>query len=269
MDSGPSTSYAFSNQDPRAPAQLSTLEELLDPLTRQHLETLRLPAAARCWEVGAGGGSIARTLARAVVPEGGSVLATDRDTSRLTGADGMTVRRHDVSQEPPPGGEFDLVHARLLLLHVPKRERVLRELAGALRPGGTLLVEEWDCTVPPRALAAPTPDGQRLFDRTVDGVLSSLRSRGASLEWAREVPAAMRGCGLTHVRTMRHTETWHGGGAGCRLHRINAGQLAADLGAHSGLTEGELSRFAELTEDPALHTSSYRFLSTSGVARTA
>ena len=39
---------------------------------------------------------------------------------------------------------FDFVHTRLVLLHIPAREAVLRRLVAALRPGGVLLLEEDD-----------------------------------------------------------------------------------------------------------------------------
>ncbi|HEY0530993.1 MAG TPA: class I SAM-dependent methyltransferase [Actinoplanes sp.] len=50
---------------------------------------------------------------------------------------GYEVRRHDVAADPPPEpGTFDLVHARLVLVHVPDRARALATMAAALRPGG-------------------------------------------------------------------------------------------------------------------------------------
>ena len=36
------------------------------------------------------------------------------------------------------------MHARLVLEHLPERDRVLAKLAGAVRPGGWLLVEDFD-----------------------------------------------------------------------------------------------------------------------------
>ena len=54
------------------------------------------------------------------------------------------MRRHDVAREAPPGDPFDLVHARLVLVHLPDRERALAAMVGALRPGGWLLVEDAD-----------------------------------------------------------------------------------------------------------------------------
>ncbi|WP_432164732.1 methyltransferase domain-containing protein [Streptomyces sp. bgisy031] len=69
--------------------------------------------------------------------QAGHVLATDIGPSWMKAGDGYEVRRHDVAADPPPEpGAFDLVHARLVLVHVPDRARALATLAAALRHCG-------------------------------------------------------------------------------------------------------------------------------------
>ncbi|WP_374194095.1 trans-aconitate 2-methyltransferase, partial [Streptomyces sp. MBT97] len=84
-------------------------------------------------------------LAKKVGPTG-KVLATDLDTSLLTAVarPPVEVRVHDLGTEEPPMDGFDLVHARLVLVHVPDRERALRSMVASLRPGGRILVEDGD-----------------------------------------------------------------------------------------------------------------------------
>ncbi|MFJ1703874.1 class I SAM-dependent methyltransferase [Kitasatospora sp. NPDC088346] len=253
--------YAFDNRAEEAVDQLRVLEEALDPITTGHLDRLGVPAGAHCWEVGAGAGSIARLLAERVGPTG-SVTATDLDPTRLAGAGGsVLVRRHDVRSEQPPGGPFDLIHARLLLLHLPERQEVLATLAGALRPGGVLLVEEFDRS-PLTVLGTAAPDEAALFSRVVDALLTVLGDRGADLDWGRRVHGAMTGLGLTGVRTSVHAESWsHDGGA--RLHEINSRQLQGPLLA-AGVTPDELTRFRALVRRPGFDALSYTLVSTSG-----
>ncbi|MFF2040480.1 class I SAM-dependent methyltransferase [Kitasatospora sp. NPDC058170] len=264
--------YAFDNRADEAVDQLRVLESALDPITASHLERLGVPAGAHCWEVGAGAGSVARLLARLVGPEG-SVTATDLDPTRLTGstesagsageagpAAEVRVLRHDVRHEPPPGGPFDLIHARLLLLHLPERRAVLATLAGALRPGGVLLVEEFDRS-PLSVLTPADPSERELFARVVDAVLAVLGERGADLDWGRRVHAEMTGLGLCGVHTAVHAESWsHDGGA--RLHDINSRQLQEPLLA-AGLTLDELERFRALVRRPGFEALSYTLVSTS------
>jgi SAM-dependent methyltransferase len=48
----------------------------------------------------------------------------------------LEIRRHDVIHDPPPAETFDLVHARLVLVHLTDRAAALRVMIDALRPGG-------------------------------------------------------------------------------------------------------------------------------------
>lgn len=88
-------------------------------------------------------------LAEQVGPSG-RVVASDIDTSWMP-ADGVAfeVLRHDIGIDGPPAGGFDLVHARLLLTHVPARAAALATMVRALRPGGWLLLEDADPALQP------------------------------------------------------------------------------------------------------------------------
>jgi hypothetical protein len=58
----------------------------------------------------------------------------------------VTVLRHDLLVDPPPAEELDLVHARLVLMHLPARVEALRRLLVPLRQGGHLAVTDVDFT---------------------------------------------------------------------------------------------------------------------------
>jgi SAM-dependent methyltransferase len=107
------------------------------------------------------------------VGSSGHVLATDIDTRFLECLDypNLEVRRHNIGSEPLPECAFDLVHGRLVLMHLPERERALQSMASPVKPGGWLLVEEGDVLTwlpDPRAHAA------LLFSK---GTSASTRSR--------------------------------------------------------------------------------------------
>jgi SAM-dependent methyltransferase len=99
----------------------------------------------RCWDVGAGGGSIARRLSEEV-GAAGRVLATDLETQFLEtlNLENLEVRRHDITGDPLPDGLFDIVHARMILIHLPEWPDVVGRLAAAVAPGGWLVCEEFD-----------------------------------------------------------------------------------------------------------------------------
>jgi SAM-dependent methyltransferase len=96
-------------------------------------------------EVGAGRGSIASWLSARVGPRG-HVTALDLDTSLLTWLDepNVEVINGDVLEIDFPAGSFDLIHARLVLMHIPERRRALERMISWLAPGGWLVDEELD-----------------------------------------------------------------------------------------------------------------------------
>ncbi|WP_330457150.1 methyltransferase domain-containing protein [Streptomyces sp. NBC_00820] len=195
-----SNGYLLDNQQNEAGERFDAFASLFDPTTFRHLEGFGLGPGWRCWEVGAGGTSVVSWLAKKVGPTG-KVVATDIDTSRLAAVarPPVEVRAHDVGAEEPPGEGFDLVHARLVLVHVPDRERALRTMIKALRPGGRLLIEDADPALQP--LICPDEHGpeQQLANRLRQGFRKLLADRGADLAYGRKLPRLLREAGLCQV----------------------------------------------------------------------
>ncbi len=204
--------YLLDNRQAEAGERFDAFAALFDPTTFRHFERFGVGPGWRCWEVGAGGTSVVSWLAKKVGPTG-RVVATDIDTSLLTPAARPPVeaRVHDVGADEPPGEGFDLVHARLVLVHVPDRERALRSMIEALRPGGRLLIEDADPALQP--LLCPDERGpeQQLGNRLRRGFRKLLADRGADLSYGRKLPRLLRG----HVCSVRR------GCAGWRLTRTS------------------------------------------------
>ncbi|MER6247714.1 class I SAM-dependent methyltransferase [Streptomyces griseorubiginosus] len=192
--------YLLDNRQAEAAERFDAFATLFDPTTFRHLEGFGIGPGWRCWEVGAGGTSVVSWLAKKVGPTG-KVVATDIDTTRLAPAarPPVDVRVHDVSAEEPPGDGFDLVHARLVLVHVPDRARALQSMIKSLRPGGRLLLEDADPALQP--LTCPDEYGpeQQLANRLRQGFRSLLADRGADLSYGRTLPRLLREAGLRQV----------------------------------------------------------------------
>jgi SAM-dependent methyltransferase len=192
--------YLLDNRQPQAGTRFDALSAIFDPPTFRRMDDLGVGAGWRCWEVGAGGPSVPRWLAGRV-GSGGRVLATDIDVSWLHDvADQVVeVRRHDVGRDEPPEGPFDLVHARLVLVHVADRDRALASMVRVLRPGGLLFLQDADPALQP--LICPDEYGpeQRLANRLRAAFRTMLAERGADLAYGRRLPRLLRGAGLTHV----------------------------------------------------------------------
>src|SRR6266516_299875 len=142
--------YLLDNQQAEAGTRFDALSMIFNPSTFRHISDLGIEQGRRCWEVGAGGSSVSRWLAERVGLRG-RVLATDIDVSWTQEAAGsvIEVRRHDVARDEPPTETFDLVHARLVLVHVVDRDRALRSMIKVLRPGGWLFLEDADPALQP------------------------------------------------------------------------------------------------------------------------
>jgi hypothetical protein len=112
---------------------------------------------------------------------------------------GYEVRRHDVGLEPPPEGAFDLVHARLVLVHVPRRGTALGHLISALRPGGWLLVEEADPMMQPSVCPDESGPAQRLANKLKRAFRTLMAQRGVDLSYGRTLPRLLRDRGLLDV----------------------------------------------------------------------
>ena len=257
--------YAFDNAAPHAVDRFRVLQHCFDPVTRAALARTGVVAGWRCLEVGAGAGSAALWLSEVVGPTG-QVVATDIDPGRidpaLRGRDNLTVLRHDIVRDAMPGTRFDLIHARLVLLHLPQRGDVLTRLVGALEPGGWLVLEEFDCTWTP-VLATSRPGQRELFEEMHARLLDLLADAGADVAWGGRLFAALRSAGLEQVTATIHAQAWPGGGVGIGLHRANTEQLHDDL-LRTGLSRQELSDFRALLEDPGFAVQSYPMVTACG-----
>jgi trans-aconitate methyltransferase len=193
------SAYLFDNAAAEAGQRFDALAALFNPTTFRHLEQLGLDRGWLCWEVGAGGPTVSNWLASRVRPTG-SVLATDINTSWVSREldPDVEVRLHDVVQDDAPGGQFDLVHARLVLTHLPDRREALNRMIGSLRSGGWLLIEDFDNVMPLSCIDASLPEHHRA-NKLHSAVRELLAQRGADLQYARSLPRIFRELGLVRV----------------------------------------------------------------------
>lgn len=241
--------YVLDNDEPTAVAMLDCLSGVLDELTTARLRQAGVPVGGRCLEIGAGNGSIAARLAEQVGAIG-QVIATDIKTQHVRAYPGVEVLAHDICVDPLPEGLFDVIHARLVLAHLPARREILGRLTQALAPGGALLIEEWGAR-PGAVLAAPDPDAADLYARYQRALLDVFAAWGNDNSWAASVPAAMLDAGLVAVDTTAHARSWTGGSAGCRLPIAVSSELHEHL-VDAGMPAADLARLRELLADPAL-----------------
>lgn len=245
--------YVFDNDSGHAREQHRCLAAMLDPLTTRRLSGTGVTDGWRCLEVGAGGGSVATWLAERVAPSG-RVLATDIKPDHIPRSGHLDVVRHDIVRDPLPEGAFDLIHARLVLLHLPERRAVLERLARALRPGGWLQLDEFDITYGP-GLLMPDPAAGELYERFLTAKAAMFETAGADGSWGRHVPAAMEATGLTDIDPHVSVQVWEAGSPGTQLLVHHTFHLRDELTA-AGMTERELEEVRTLLTDPGFMAAS-------------
>jgi SAM-dependent methyltransferase len=242
-----SSQYSFDASWEGERQRLAQIEAWLDPHSIRGFEDLGVQRGWRCLDVGAGGGSITQWLCQRVGPDG-SVVALDADTRFLEklGAPNLEVVRADVVQEDLPEAAFDLVHTRLLLQHLPERERVLEKLARALRPGGRLVVFE-NGGMPPQA-----HQQTELFDRYGRAMFQLASNSGWALDWAPLLPQRLLGLGLEQVRARSFREFVRGGRAGYPGFIATSAERLRDRLIASGLIEtADVDATIAMLRDPA------------------
>jgi SAM-dependent methyltransferase len=257
------TDYLLDNADPRAERRFDALGKLFDARTIEYLAALGVTRGWSCWEVGAGGGSIAEWLAGAVAPTG-SVLATDLDLRRVsaTAVPALRTVRHDVVNEESPTGAYDLVHARLLLVHLPERDTVLDSLVGSLRPGGWALIEDFD-NVFLDAGSAATP-AQATVRKVALAFKRLLQDRGADLAYARRLPDLLRAHGLRDVAGEGRIVFGFGGSPASRLAAANYSQVGEEMIRENLCTRGELRATLDLLAEPGFGVATHLLISAWG-----
>jgi 2-polyprenyl-3-methyl-5-hydroxy-6-metoxy-1,4-benzoquinol methylase len=223
----PPATYALPNEWEHARRRLQLLEQCYDPASLRRLAELVEPGW-RCLEVGAGGGSITRWLCRAVGPTG-RVAAVDLDTRFVEELEEVNVdiHRRDVVNDGLPEGTFDFIHTRALLVHIPERDAVLAQLAGRLRPGGWLLVEEPDNT-----LFLSLTAGR--YGEAWSYIMAGLAAAGVAHNWARQLPSLLQGYGLADVQVECEIPYGAGGSSLAQFAQLSGRQLrerALTLGA--------------------------------------
>ncbi|MCP3802376.1 methyltransferase domain-containing protein [Allokutzneria sp. A3M-2-11 16] len=226
--------------------RLLGITALWDQGTRNALRAIPLRPGWRCLDVGAGGGSVTRWLAEAVGADG-AVHATDLDTRFLRATPNTLVMRHDITGDEALPGDYDLVHARLVLSHLKDRDAVLAKLVSLCAPGGWLLVEEFDW---PRRHPA---DGDRrlaTYTRVNEAINDRMRANGYDPEYGRRLPLLLHEHGLSEIGTLLHGGLIRGGSAAAEFDRQAVHQLADSLVEHEGITRAEVDDTLESLADP-------------------
>jgi ubiquinone/menaquinone biosynthesis C-methylase UbiE len=155
--------YQFDN-DTAELERLSLQGRVLAPATRTILEMAGIEPGMAVLDLGSGAGDVSFLAAEMVGPKG-QVIGIDASADAVARAARRAQERNITNvrfavgdiHRATPGGPFDVVTGRLVLMHVLEPSAVLRTQATVLRPGGLVVPMEIDTsaarTVPSTPLA--------------------------------------------------------------------------------------------------------------------
>ncbi|MEO8184652.1 MAG: class I SAM-dependent methyltransferase [Deltaproteobacteria bacterium] len=246
--------YVLDNADERSLVRLNALAQIFDSGTIRHLQARGVAEGWNCLEVGAGSGSIARWLAQTVGARG-AVLATDLDTRHLesSGLPNLSAKTHDIVSDPLPEGAFDLVHARLVFNSLPEHEGVFSRLVTALKPGGWLVVEDFE-TVRSAYDTPSTPVESGA--KTTQALRRVLTNAGFDSQYGRSLGKRFRAKGLVGVEMEGRVFVWRTGSPGAALTRANREQLRSEILATGLTTANEFEADLGGIDHPEFETTS-------------
>ena len=177
---------------------------------------------------------------------------------------GYAVRSHDVAVDEPPGDGFDLVHARLVLTHVPERVAAMARMARACGRAGAGCSSRTSTST-----SSPKPSPTRLDPVHYRGppasVPASCRCWPAATwtsSWAASCPGC---CGSQASSTSRRDAFLPlAVPATASLERANVEQVRAGIVGWSGTTEEDIDAHLEAVTSGAVTVSTPPMISAWG-----
>jgi ubiquinone/menaquinone biosynthesis C-methylase UbiE len=199
---------------------LGTNDEELDRLGLQH--RVWRPTVLECWrragitfgsrviDVGAGPGYATVDLAELVGPTG-EIVAVERSARFLEfarnacaarGLSNVRFREADLMEESLGELAFDATWCRWVASFVSSPEKLIKTIAGALRPGGVAIFHEYSDYETFRVMPIKPALESFMFE-----VMASWRASGGEPNIAREIPRWLAAAGLRVVEIRPHVRT--------------------------------------------------------------
>jgi SAM-dependent methyltransferase len=236
--------YVLTKDWPGEQERLRLLETMVDELSTAAIRAAGMPTGARCLDVGAGSGSIARWFAREV-HDPSLVVATDVDARLLAPleAEGVQVVVHDVVVEDFPPQSFDVIHCRSVLEHLVTRDEVVGRMAEWLAPDGVLVLV--DCASFPIASSR-----HAVYRTAMRAWVEVLALTGTDYDWSRTFPTPLRRHGYRDVGSLVTTPVLRGGAPTARFWKLTLETLRERIVTAELSSDAALDAAQRLLDDP-------------------
>jgi len=212
----------------------------LQVVNQKLCETVAAKPGEHLLEVGSGSGILCRMLAPQLQP-GGRMVGVDISPEMTTEArkyaltDGinseLTYETCEAESLPYPKASFDAAIAARLLLHVADPDMVIREMKRVVKPGGRIIVMDWDFDT----VTVDHPD-RELTRR----LLHWRNDHHGGNNWSgRQLWRRMRAAGFQNLSVKPWISVAHGETDGLTHSLWRAAQVACEAGAISPIEQEE------------------------------
>lgn len=223
-------------------ARLSVLGQAMNTYSLQALHKTGLRAGHTCLDAGCGGGTMTYDMA-AIVGEAGHVTGIDYDNAiiELNKAEATALQVSNVSfkQEDiynlDAVDTYDIIYARFLLSHLDNTTLALNNLVRALKPGGSLLIEDLQFSAHfcyPANLA---------FDTYLQWYAQAVRKNGGNPELGIALHTHLQAAGLQDVQ-VQVAQPAGISGAAKQMSLLTLDKIKQSLLANGIATEAEFDR---------------------------
>ena len=233
--------------------RLQLLQQSLDSLTIQRLEHIGVKPGWHCLEVGAGVGSIAHWLAKRVGPKG-KVVATDIDLRFLDNTHqlNLELRHHNILVDNLEQGAYDLAHTRAVLMHLADPGLAVSKMAAAVRPGGWLLLEEFDWLS--FGAIETANDASHLFNQKMEVLAKTLQTfHILDLYLGRHLRQLLEQMGFSAPSNTGSTAISRGGEPSAQFLLMTLQLAGPPLISAGVLTEQDMALLQRLLTDPSFY----------------
>jgi SAM-dependent methyltransferase len=159
------------------------------------------------------------------------------------------VWRHDLTADDLPEAMFDLIHVRALLSCLPRRERAVDQIVGALRPGGRVLIEEPDCTS--EAIVGQPGAALDRDSKLISAKNRILEAHGFDTLFARKVYLELIDRGLADVAAEGRVAITRGGSPLARFYQASMQEVASQVASEGRISQRGINGYCECIANPA------------------
>ena len=227
--------------------RLQLLEKVSDPTSQRQMLATGLTTGWKCLEVGAGAGSMMRWLSEKVGTSG-KVTAIDVDTRFVenTSLSNVEVIKADINRVTLT--DFDLIHARNVLVHLKDYADTLTKLLSILKPGGWLILEEPDFSAI-RFISGTEKESQAV-NKVNQAICQMFTNQGKDYALGIHLPALLQQLNLQQLQVNNDVPISSGGSDLATLMKLSALQLAEKYKATGIATDRDIQIYCQFAENP-------------------